>query len=63
MICGDCGVLTKDPVGTRCICISCARLIAGVRDRSPQRGRLGFFQWVAILVIVAFVSTMIAILR
>lgn len=61
MICGDCGVLTKDPVGTRCICLSCARLIADVRERTPRRARSST-QWVAIAVIAAFSAAVLSLL-
>jgi hypothetical protein len=63
MICGECGVLTKDSVGTRCICLSCARLIADVGERRPRGQRpSATIQWVAIVVLVAFAVTMVAAL-
>jgi hypothetical protein len=61
MICGDCGVLSEDPVGTRCICLSCARLIADVRARPPRRSRPAT-QWVAIAVIAAFAAAALSLL-
>jgi hypothetical protein len=52
MICGDCGVLTTDPAGTRCICLSCARLVASVDRPRPQR-RTPWRMFIAVLVILA----------
>ncbi len=53
MICGDCGVLTKDPNGTKCICHSCARLIAEVGER-PRRDRSAATGVVAYALVFAF---------
>lgn len=53
MICADCGVLTKDPSGQRCICLSCARLIATVGDR-PRRGPSKQLSAATIAVCIAF---------
>ena len=61
MICGDCGVLSQDPVGTRCICLSCARLIADVRERSPRRAPA--MPWLAVAVALAFALAMLALTR
>ena len=62
MICGDCGVITTDPEGRKCICASCARLIAGVKPRPPAR-RSGFRTAVALLLIAAFAIALLAALR
>lgn len=65
MICGECGVMSKDPVGTKVICTSCARLVAHVgerrRDRRPQR-RTGLGKAIAIGLLVAFAVTAISLL-
>lgn len=53
MICGDCGVTSRDPVGIKVICVSCARLIANVRERRPARRSLGI-QAIAIVALIAF---------
>ncbi len=53
MICGECGVMSKDPAGLAVICLSCARLIADVRARSPERRPLGM-KVVAIAALIAF---------
>ena len=37
MICSDCGVFSKDPVGDKVICLSCARLVAAVSSKPLQR--------------------------
>lgn len=52
MICGDCGVMSKDPGGVRVICLGCARLIAGVRA-APVR-RAPWVTVVAVGVVLAF---------
>ena len=61
MICGDCGVLTRDPVGVRCICLSCARLIADVRERSPRRQHAST-RWLAIAIAIAFTAAVVSLL-
>lgn len=52
MICGDCGIMSRDPGGVRVICHSCARLIAGVRERAPRRAP--WITVVAVGVVIAF---------
>jgi len=61
MICGDCGVVSKDPAGTRVICLSCARLVAAVRDR-PLRRRTSTSKAIAIAIVVAFAATALSLL-
>jgi hypothetical protein len=63
MICGDCGVITTDPAGRKCICASCARLVASVGDRSPRRGYTGTAVLIAVVVILAFAISAAAALR
>jgi hypothetical protein len=59
MICGDCGVLSKDPNGTKCICHSCARLIATVgKPGKPGKSRL--VPVLAVLMVAAFATMIIA---
>jgi hypothetical protein len=53
MICGDCGVLTRDPGGQAVICASCAGLIADVRARRPARRPMGM-RAVAVIALLAF---------
>lgn len=53
MICGDCGVMSRDPEGVKVICLSCARLIAGVRERKPARPGAGA-RLVAVALLLAF---------
>jgi hypothetical protein len=53
MICGDCGVMSRDPEGVKVICLSCARLIAGVRKRKPARPGTGA-RLVAVILLLAF---------
>lgn len=62
MICGDCGVVTKDPGGTRVICLSCARLVAAVRDRPLRRQRSSTTKAIAIAVVLAFAATALSLL-
>jgi len=61
MICGDCGVFSRDPGGTRVICISCARLVADVSSRPLRRDRPGL-KIVAIIALVAFGALAISLL-
>lgn len=59
MICGECGVLTKDPNGTKCICHSCARLIASVgKTRTHEKSRL--VPALAAMMVLAFLAMIIA---
>lgn len=53
MICGDCGVMSRDPEGVKVICLSCARLIADVRARKPSRPGTGA-RLVALALLLAF---------
>lgn len=62
MICGDCGVLTKDPGGVRCICLSCARLVAAVDRPKLQRRPLSRVV-VAIFLLAAFAAAAFSLLR
>jgi len=64
MICGDCGVMTKDPGGRRVICLSCARLVAAVSDNPVRRRRGRGATWtaVAIALLIAFGATVINLL-
>jgi hypothetical protein len=52
MICGDCGVMSRDPEGVKVICLSCARLIAAVRERKPARPGTGA-RLVAVALLIA----------
>ena len=61
MICGECGVMSKDPSGTRVICTSCARLVAAVRDR-PLRRRSSTSKAIAVALVVAFAALVLAAL-
>jgi hypothetical protein len=61
MICGECGVMSKDPVGTKVICTSCARLVAHVGDRRVKR-RTATGKAVAIGLLVAFAVTALTLL-
>lgn len=61
MICGDCGVVSKDPSGPRVICMSCARLVAAVRDR-PLRRRSSTSKAIAIALVIAFAATALSLL-
>lgn len=62
MICGDCGVITTDPSGRKCICASCARLIASVDSRTRAGGRSPWITAVSIVVIAAFAIALLAAL-
>jgi hypothetical protein len=63
MICGECGVLTKDPSGTRCICLSCARLVADVNSKRIERRPLSV-KAIALLVVLTFgLVSLVALLR
>jgi hypothetical protein len=53
MICGDCGVLTRDPNGQAVICTSCAGLIADVRARWPARRPMST-RAIAVIAVIAF---------
>jgi hypothetical protein len=53
MICGDCGVISRDPEGVKVICLSCARLIADVRARKPARPGTGA-KVIAVAILLAF---------
>jgi hypothetical protein len=61
MICGDCGVVSKDPVGAKVICLSCARLVAAVRDR-PLRRRTSTGKAIAVAIIVALAAVTLSLL-
>ncbi len=61
MICSECGVMSKDPVGTRVICTSCARLVAHVSDRRLKR-RTTSSKAIAIGLIVAFAVAAVSLL-
>jgi len=61
MICGDCGVVTKDPVGTKVICLSCARLVATVAER-PLRRRTPTGKGIAIALLVGFALAALSLL-
>jgi hypothetical protein len=61
MICGDCGVITTDPSGKRCICASCARLVASVGAPAPRR-RSGTLMLIALVVLAAFAIGAVAAL-
>lgn len=63
MICGDCGVITSDPAGRKCICTSCANLVASVGERRGPRRRSGTVVAVAAVVIVVFAISLLAALR
>ncbi len=63
MICGDCGVVTRDPSGTRVICLSCARLIAQVNARTPSRAqRPPLVRVIAVAVAIAFAAVVATLL-
>ena len=55
LICGECGVLSADPSGTRVICLSCARLVAAVRAR-PLRRRSPTGKAIAVGVLLALAA-------
>lgn len=61
MICGDCGVFSRDPGGVRVICISCARLVADVSARPLRRDRPGL-RVIAIIALVAFAALALTLL-
>lgn len=61
MICGGCGVFSRDPGGVRVICISCARLVADVAARPLRRHRPGL-RVVAVLVALAFGAVAMSLL-
>ena len=60
MICADCGILSRDPVGDRVICLSCARLIADVGRRAgPRRGpRFGVVTAFAVIIFALVVASL-----
>jgi len=63
MICADCGVVTRDPGGTRIICLSCARLIAQVNARTPARApRPPLVRVIAVAVAIAFAVVIATVL-
>lgn len=61
MICGNCGVMSKDPVGRRVICISCARLVADVGARRLERRPISR-QAIAVVVLAAFAVAALTLL-
>ena len=63
MICGDCCVLTTDPVGKKGICLSCARLIASVDKKRPERRPTSAKAIAAIVLLVFAIATVIALAR
>jgi hypothetical protein len=63
MICGDCGVLSKDPSGTRCICHSCARLVASVDAKRVERRPLSAKAIAWMLVLAFGLVSAVALLR
>jgi len=62
MICGDCAVVTTDPAGTKCICASCANLVASVESRRRPERRSNTNIAIALVVIAAFAITAIVAL-
>lgn len=60
MICGDCGVLTKDPESRKVICLSCANLVAA-SDRAPRAATAPLYKVIAVAVLIAFGAAAIAL--
>ena len=60
MICGDCGVMTKDPESQKVICLSCANMASATRRPRPRRAAGN--RAIAIAVLVAFAATTLSLL-
>jgi hypothetical protein len=63
MICGDCGVMSKDPGGRAVICLSCANLVAAVRRRAPQRRKPSAKITALLVLLVLGLGTLLALTR